>query len=123
VPSYQPEVAYEIFMRSLMNKDVATGLVPVTDNYTTTGPLSTWHIKNEIPEAPKPTCYILMPWTCTPEQYASVKNGSAVVKNYIVVEDEEEEREASSGLEMTMEEQHLLIEELRGYIKSYSVQK
>ena len=35
-------------MRSLMNKDVATGIIPVTDNYSTFGPSSTWHI-NRIP--------------------------------------------------------------------------
>ena len=111
VPSYQPEVAYEIFMRSLMSRDIATGLVSVTDNYTTVGPSSTWHIKNEIPEAPKPTCYILAPWTCTEEQYVNVKSRTAVVRDYVVVEDEGESR-ANNGLEHTVEEQRPLVEEL-----------
>jgi len=108
VPSYQPEVSYEIFMRALMNKDVATGIISVTDNYSTFGPSSTWHVKNKIPPWPQPTCYILSPGTCTEEVYATVKNGTAVVKDYIVVGKEEKD-----GLEKTMQdEQHPLVEEL-----------
>jgi hypothetical protein len=46
--------------------------------------------------------------TCTEEVYATVKNGTAVVKDYIVVGKEEK-----NGLEETMQdEQHPLVEEL-----------
>jgi hypothetical protein len=101
-------VSYEIFMRALMNKDIATGIVPVMDNYSTFGPSSTWNVKNRIPPQPQPTCYILSTSTCTEEVYATVKNGTAVVKDYIVVGKEEKEE-----LEKTMQdEQHPLVEEL-----------
>jgi hypothetical protein len=85
VPWYQPETAYELFMRALFNKDMATGLLPIRDDYQTVGPASTWHIKNEIPERPEPVCYILAPSTCTKEQYDTVINGTAIIENYIVV--------------------------------------
>lgn len=70
----------------MFNKDVATGMIPVTDDYSTEGPSSTWHIKNEIPSFPQPTCYILSPETCTEEQYAAVKNGSAVIKDFMMLD-------------------------------------
>ena len=95
-------------MRALMNKDVATGIISVTDNYTTVGPSSTWHIKNRVPPQPQPTCYILKTDTCTEEVYETVKNGTAVVKDYIVIE-----RDEKSGLGKTVQDdQHPLIQEL-----------
>ncbi len=39
-------------MRALLKKDIATGIVPVTDDYKTLDSFSAWHIKNEIPVAP-----------------------------------------------------------------------
>lgn len=91
-----------------MNRDVATGFVPVTDNYTTFGPSSTWHIKNRIPPSPQPTCYILNTDTCTEEVYETVKNGTAVVKDYIVME----EGEAGGRGEAVQNGQHPMVEEL-----------
>jgi len=85
VPWYQPEVSYNIFMRAMFNRDIATGLLPVSDDLTTIGPSSTFHIKNAVPTAPEPKCYILNPETCTPEQYAGVKDGSAIVRDFFVV--------------------------------------
>lgn len=86
VPSYQPETSYQIFMRAMFNKDIATGTVNLSDEYTTTGPSSTWHIKNEVLPAPKPECYILEPGTCPTETYEKVKNNTALIENWIVVE-------------------------------------
>jgi len=86
VPSYQPEIAYAIFLRALFNRDIATGALPLTDDYTTIGPSSTWHIKNAIPEVPEPQCYILNAETCTEEQWDFVKNGSVIVRDFSVVE-------------------------------------
>ena len=91
VPSYQPETAYEIFMRAIFNKDIATGLIDLADDYTTFGPSSTFQIKNEVLPAPNPECYILGPSTCTEEQYALVKNNTALIKNYILIGKEEKE--------------------------------
>jgi hypothetical protein len=85
VPSYQPEVSYELFMRSLFNRDMSTGLLSFSDDYKTIGPDNTWHIKNEIPERPEPVCYVLDPNSCTNEQFEAVINGTAIVKNYVVV--------------------------------------
>lgn len=91
VPSYQPETAYEIFHRALFNRDLATGKIDTAQNsnYSTHGPASTWHIKNEVPESPEPLCYILaLAATCTDDQAEGVINGTAVIKDYVVVGDE-----------------------------------
>ena len=85
VPSYQPETAYKIFMRAMFNRDIATGTIDLSDNLTTTGPSSTWHIRNDVLPAPKPICYILMPNSCTDDQLATLKNNTAIIKNYVVV--------------------------------------
>jgi hypothetical protein len=88
VPYYQPETAYRIFQRAMFNTDVATGRIP-TDaaaNYTTTGPSSSFGIKNAVPSLPLPLCYT---WdvmeTCTDAQKLLLQNGSAVVQDFIVV--------------------------------------
>ncbi|KAH7350655.1 carboxypeptidase C [Rhexocercosporidium sp. MPI-PUGE-AT-0058] len=85
VPWYQPEVSYNIFMRAMFNKDIATGLLPVSDDLSTIGPSSSFHIKNAIPEAPEPKCYIMSPETCTPEQYSGLLDGTAIVRDFFVV--------------------------------------
>ncbi|KAJ5134652.1 hypothetical protein N7448_000328 [Penicillium atrosanguineum] len=90
VPAYQPETAYHIFYRALFNRDLATGKVDTARNksYSTAGPDSTWTIKNEVPESPDPLCYILaLEATCTDDQIASVVNGTAVIKDWIVMDE------------------------------------
>lgn len=64
---------------------MATGQLPLRDTYRTTGPASSWHVKNKVPERPPPVCYILFPDTCTDEVYAAVVNDTAVVRDYTVV--------------------------------------
>ncbi|PYH42005.1 putative carboxypeptidase S1 [Aspergillus saccharolyticus JOP 1030-1] len=88
VPAYQPQTAYEIFNRALFNRDLATGKVSTvkTPDYKSQGLDSTWMIKNTPPAPPEPECYVLaLQETCTEEQIESVVNGSAVIKDYIVV--------------------------------------
>jgi carboxypeptidase D len=88
VPAYQPQTAYEIFHRALFNRDLATGKIDTARNgsYSTKGPASTWQFKNQVPESPEPVCYILaLESTCTDDQIASVVNGTAVIKDYVVV--------------------------------------
>lgn len=85
VPMYVPATAYDIFMRAMFNKDIATGKVDVHDEYATEGPDNTWHVKQEPPVAPKPKCYILSPETCTKDAWEKVKAGKAIVKDYFVV--------------------------------------
>ncbi|KAG5950226.1 hypothetical protein E4U53_005354 [Claviceps sorghi] len=89
VPAYQPEAAYEVFMRAQFNLDIATGKMPVHDELSTVGPSSTWHVKQAPPEAPEPKCYILKPDTCTPDVWEKVKSGNVTVKDFFVVEGEE----------------------------------
>jgi hypothetical protein len=81
----------------MFNKDTAKGLIPVWDNYSSVGLENIWHIKNAVPEMPEPVCYILQTNTCTEEQYEMVKNGSAVIKNYILLEEKEHAMECSAA--------------------------
>lgn len=99
IPAYQPETAYEIFRRTMNNLDIATGKIATAGGgdstvYATTGEMSTWTVKNEPPPPPQPTCYVLsLGTTCTNEQINAVFNGSAVIKNWVVVE----QNKGSSG--------------------------
>ena len=96
VPAYQPETAYRIFMRAMFNRDIATGTRVLNDDLSTEGPRSTWTIKNEVFPAPEPFCYTLAPGaSCEREVYEMVKNGTAVVKDYVVVGKDEEENSTS----------------------------
>lgn len=90
VPSYQPETSWEIFHRVMFNRDIATGEKDIVagDSYSTKGSPTTFHIKNEVPPMPAPTCYILaLTDTCEQEQLVQLMNGSAVVKDYILVDE------------------------------------
>jgi carboxypeptidase D len=96
VPAYQPETAYNIFHRAIFNRDLATGEVDTARNssYSTQGPKSTWDIKNDVPESPGPLCYILaLEATCTEDQIASVANGTAMIKDWIVVDEEAQQKD------------------------------
>lgn len=87
-PSYQPESAYRIFNRVLFNRDVSTGEIDTAQNstYGTVGPADTFSIKSEVPPQYEDFCYMLDPSTCTDEQVAALRNGTAVIENYIVTE-------------------------------------
>lgn len=75
-------------MRALNNLDIATGTINVTSAngsvYSSVGTDSTWHIKNELPPQPVHFCYILDTSTCTDDQIESVLNGTAIIRDYIV---------------------------------------
>lgn len=98
VPSYQPEASLRIFERSLFNRDIATGAVDLTGTggwagvgesqeiFSTTGTRDTWWKKNEVLPAPKPSCYILQLGTCSSEDIEALRNGTAVVKDYVLVD-------------------------------------
>ena len=109
VPAYQPETAYRIFTRALFDRDIATGSRPLSDDLTTEGPKSTWGIKNEVLSAPEPVCYTLDPaGRCEREVYETVRNGTAVVRDYIVVgrEEEEEEKQSAAGDQAPFKDGH-----------------
>ena len=88
VPAYQPETAYKIFMRSLFNFDIATGNISTTENpdYSTSGPSAVFNITSEPIVDPGSVCYVLDSETCTAEQWESVSNGTALVRNWIVID-------------------------------------
>ena len=88
VPAYQPETAFEVFSRAIQGRDVSTGKVHLrSDSYCTKGPLSTWHIKNEVPPPVKSRCYILDPLrTCDKAQIIALRDGRAVIKDFVVVD-------------------------------------
>lgn len=87
VPAYQPETAYQIFMRVLFNRDVATGSINTAANssYSTSGPNDTLAHRNKGIEQPLQFCYTLDPGsTCTEDQIEAILNGSATICRYIV---------------------------------------
>lgn len=88
VPAYQPQAAYDIFMRATFNRDIATGEIGVTDDLATEGPASTWHIKNEPPVKPIPRCYALEPASCVASVWKTVVDGTAIIRNWWVMEEE-----------------------------------
>ncbi|ROT36136.1 carboxypeptidase S1 [Sodiomyces alkalinus F11] len=88
VPAYQPETAYRIFNRALFDRDIATGRVDTAANpdYATEGPEDTFHIRSEMPEQYEDYCYILSPSTYGAAQIAALRDGSAVIKDYVMLE-------------------------------------
>jgi hypothetical protein len=90
VGAYQPETVSRIFDRVMFDKDVATGSVATNGNasygYSSTGPESSFGIKNVLPTSPKNECYL---WdvvvTCTEEEVSALRNGTAKVKDFILV--------------------------------------
>ncbi|KAJ9145532.1 Carboxypeptidase S1 A [Pleurostoma richardsiae] len=88
VAAYQPETVYQIFKRAIFGRDIATGKVEIGagGKYSSSGPSSSSDVKNVLPPSPDSVCYLYQaPLTCTEEQLEALANGSAVVKNYIVV--------------------------------------
>ncbi|KAF2854270.1 alpha/beta-hydrolase [Plenodomus tracheiphilus IPT5] len=88
VPAYQPETAYRIFQRALFNLDIATGNTSTVENaeYSTTGPSDVFNITNEPVVDPGSQCYVLDRGQCTNEQWETVMDGSALIRNWIVVD-------------------------------------
>lgn len=88
VGAFQPETVSSIFDRVMFDQDVATGIVNICENpsYSSQGPASSFHIKGELPPSPKNECYL---WdatvTCTEEQLLALQEGTAVVKDFIVM--------------------------------------
>jgi hypothetical protein len=74
-----------MFNRVMFDTDVATGKVS-SKYYSSTGSSSAWS-KSELPHEHGPVkCYL---WdvmeTCTKEEEAALRSGSAVVRDYILV--------------------------------------
>nr|POE78600.1 carboxypeptidase s1 like b [Quercus suber] len=92
VPSYQPEAAYEIFMRALRGKDIATGTLSTgrfsTEHgveYSTEGPSDTWWMRSDVLPAPERECYIFDTGRCSKAEKEWIMDGSAIIKDWIVI--------------------------------------
>lgn len=98
VPSYQPEASLRIFERALFNKDIATGTVDLTKTggwsgehgeekeiFSSEGPRDTWWRRNEIMPVPESECYILNLMSCSKDHLKALKDGTAIVKDYVIV--------------------------------------
>lgn len=68
--------------------DIATGKISTADNptYGTKGPKDVYDIKNEPVSDPGSQCYVLDRGQCTNAQWETVMNGTALIKNWIVVD-------------------------------------
>ena len=89
VPAYQPETAYQIFSRAIFGTDIATGTVSTNNNsdYATQGSSTTFQVKNQDLGSPSTQCYMLaFDTTCTDDQQASVRNGTGLVHDYILID-------------------------------------
>lgn len=80
---YQPETVNQVFNRVLFNADVATGKIPTSgafNNYTTSGPSSSFSIKNKLSSSPPVDCNLwVVPGTCTMDQLYALGNGTAEI--------------------------------------------
>lgn len=75
----------------MASRDIATGKEWLIDDYPSTygtkGPHSSFGIKNVMPEPAEPVCYTLdMSTTCTERQKEALLNGTAVIRDFVVVE-------------------------------------
>lgn len=89
VHAYQPETMFQVFSRAMSGHDVATGRKKIykpSKLYTTIGP---HEVRNAtiLPPMPEPVCYT---WaaggTCTDNQIEALMAGTAVQKDYFVID-------------------------------------
>ncbi len=74
----------------MFNMDVATGKIstarPGRQVYSTSGPDNVFNVTNAVPSHPVSECYL---WdifqTCTASQTALLRNGTAILRDYIMV--------------------------------------
>lgn len=97
VPSYQPEASLRIFERALFNKDIATGTVDLTKTggwsdageeaeiFKSEGPRDTWWRRSEVMPVLEEECYILNLMSCSEKHVTALKNGTAIVKDFVIV--------------------------------------
>lgn len=87
VAAYQPETVLRIFERTVFGKDVATGKKGV-EGYVSAGAADVSGVKNEAPKTqPEPVCLVYSALsTCTENQLEALAAGTAVTKDFVVVE-------------------------------------
>ncbi|KAK0278736.1 hypothetical protein LTR35_009000 [Friedmanniomyces endolithicus] len=86
----EPETNFQIFNRALFNKDIASGRLPTSgrfNKYSTTGPSSSFSIKDVLPRVPDPICYVYTVGSaCTVDQYVAFEKGNATVVEFVVTD-------------------------------------
>lgn len=86
---YQPETVSEIFERAMFRRDVATGEIELAGagNYSTEGARDITNVRMAPPEPLENICYVYNTYErCTEEQLEALGNGTAVTRDYVVVE-------------------------------------
>ncbi|KAI0005255.1 carboxypeptidase C [Xylariaceae sp. FL0662B] len=105
IPAYQPEAAYEIFMRATFHRDIPSGLSTVTDDFATAGPGTIFNVTNELPEVPAPRCNVLKLQTCVSEVIDRIINETVIVKDWFVVgETKDQSADGASGKSSKIQE-------------------
>ncbi|KAI1172020.1 carboxypeptidase S1 [Nemania sp. FL0916] len=85
VPAYKPKEAYHILHRAMQGMDIATGMVVVTDDYSTIGPHESKTAFKLPPSFPM-ACYLrFMTSTCAANQISAIEDGSAEILNGVIV--------------------------------------
>jgi carboxypeptidase C (cathepsin A) len=109
VPAYQPGIALDIFNRSIHHMDVATGKTSLgvgngnggnsSNNVVTTqGPTSIMNVTDAVPPMPPPVCYTWeLARSCTPQQQKAVIAGTAMVKDFVVMDGTSSNGTSGSG--------------------------
>jgi hypothetical protein len=96
MPAYVPEVAYHIFTRAMYGYDISSGTIPIDDGFRVGFGEVNKDVPSTPPPLPKPRCYVLYPTSCSEEQWEKVKDGTAKVVDYWVVDDDDEDDETSA---------------------------
>ena len=55
---YQPETTYRIFDRAMSGKDIGTGDVEASDDYSSEGPEYVFDVRHELPKSREAVCYL-----------------------------------------------------------------
>lgn len=83
---YQPETVYRIFDRAMSGRDVGTGK-EASEGYSSEGPETVFDVRHELPESREIVCYLYdVQLTCAPNQIRALEEGTAIVKDFVVVE-------------------------------------
>lgn len=86
VPSYKPKEAYHILHRSMQGRDIATGKIVVTSDYSTDGLFESKQTFKP-PPIPPVTCYLrFMSSTCADNQISAIEDGSASIVSGVIVD-------------------------------------
>ena len=85
VGAFQPETVSSIFDRVMFDRDVATGDELVSSNYSTSGPMDVFALKNVLEEVKGHECYV---WdavnTCDDDEKEVLMSGEGIVENFIL---------------------------------------